>query len=58
MTQAAVFIDRDGTLTEELGDANHPTRLRPRRAPFPAPPTWVADDLLDAVGRIIAERGP
>ena len=31
---AAVFIDRDGTLTEEVGYVNHPKRLRllPRSA--------------------------
>jgi D-glycero-D-manno-heptose 1,7-bisphosphate phosphatase len=32
--RAAVFIDRDGTLTEEVGYVNHPSRLRllPRSA--------------------------
>src|SRR3990167_7024242 len=32
--QPAVFIDRDGTLTEEVGYVNHPKRLRllPRSA--------------------------
>jgi D-glycero-D-manno-heptose 1,7-bisphosphate phosphatase len=34
MPQAAAFIDRDGTLTEEVGYVNHPKRLRllPRSA--------------------------
>ncbi len=34
MSRAAVFIDRDGTLTEEVGYVNHPRRLRllPRSA--------------------------
>ena len=27
-SRPAVFIDRDGTLTEEVGDVNHPSRLR------------------------------
>ena len=33
-TRPAVFIDRDGTLTEEVGYVNHPSRLRllPRSA--------------------------
>lgn len=33
-SRAALFIDRDGTLTEEVGYVNHPTRLRllPRSA--------------------------
>jgi D-glycero-D-manno-heptose 1,7-bisphosphate phosphatase len=33
-SRPAVFIDRDGTLTEEVGYVNHPTRLRllPRSA--------------------------
>ena len=33
-TRPAVFIDRDGTLTEEVGYVNHPARLRllPRSA--------------------------
>ncbi len=34
MLRPAVFIDRDGTLTEEVGYVNHPRRLRllPRSA--------------------------
>lgn len=34
ITRPAVFIDRDGTLTEEVGYVNHPSRLRllPRSA--------------------------
>jgi D-glycero-D-manno-heptose 1,7-bisphosphate phosphatase len=34
VVRAAVFIDRDGTLTEEVGYVNHPSRLRllPRSA--------------------------
>ena len=34
MPKAAAFIDRDGTLTEEVGYVNHPKRLRllPRSA--------------------------
>ena len=34
MPRAAVFLDRDGTLTEEVGYVNHPRRLRllPRAA--------------------------
>jgi len=27
-SRPAVFIDRDGTLTEEVGYVNHPSRLR------------------------------
>jgi len=27
-SRPAVFIDRDGTLTEEVGYVNHPDRLR------------------------------
>jgi D-glycero-D-manno-heptose 1,7-bisphosphate phosphatase len=34
MAKSAVFLDRDGTLTEEVGYVNHPSRLRllPRTA--------------------------
>jgi len=28
MTQSAVFIDRDGTISEEVGYVNHPSRFR------------------------------
>ncbi|MEJ7618786.1 MAG: hypothetical protein WKF30_17845 [Pyrinomonadaceae bacterium] len=28
MSQPAIFIDRDGTISEEIGYVNHPSRYR------------------------------
>ena len=53
-SRPAVFIDRDGTLTEEVGYVNHPSRL----PTFTVPPDHVADDLCDAVDWVLSRRSP
>jgi histidinol phosphatase-like enzyme len=45
VSRPAVFMDRDGTLTEEVGYVNHPGRL---------PLHHVATSLLEAVEGIVA----